>query len=207
MQMLFLVRFGYRHWNQRHNAALGLLNKSSFGPWSNLCLRPWYRVWLAGSCHGYHHVGAKIAWQNWYWWFTVSGIYNLRPMPRCINTAPLPNALSWACWASTTKHIECGIVKQHDGQTLWQNKNARLPCIPALVLFTLLRRAKSPSVPLRFRQEDVSPNLVERSLSPWLQGCGCYANNCSSSHRFTNFLNRCGLLRLHETSSMATCAR
>ena len=34
----------------------------------------------------------------------------------------------------------CGIVTQHDGQTLWQNKNARLRYLRNLVLLTLQHR-------------------------------------------------------------------
>ena len=43
--------------------------------------------------------------------------------------------------------------------------------------FDALRKAKSQSVLLCFRQEVISQNMVETSLSPWLWESVCYANS------------------------------
>jgi len=58
--------------------------------------------------------GAKIAWQN-----SKSFLQFLEPvfcapcihkLQSCINTAPLPTALSRVCYASTTKHYDKTVV-------------------------------------------------------------------------------------------------
>ena len=53
-----------------------------------------------------------------------------------------------------------GTVTQHNGQTLWRSNNLILPYLQDLVL-TLQKKDKSVSAAaLRFRQEDVSQNVV-----------------------------------------------
>jgi len=58
-------------------------------------------------------------------------------------------------------------VTQNGGQILWQNKNARFPYLQNLVLLTLQERRSQSERP-RFRQENISQNLLEMSLSPQL---------------------------------------
>jgi len=51
------------------------------------------------------------------------------------------------------------------GQTLWQNKNARLPYLQDLVLLTLSERRSQSLLP-RFRKENINQNMVETNFSP-----------------------------------------
>ena len=37
----------------------------------------------------------------------------IHKLQRCINTAPLPKALTWACYASTTKHYDKTVILWH----------------------------------------------------------------------------------------------
>ena len=106
------------------------------------------------------------------------------------------------------------IVTQHNGQTLRQNKNARMPylqspsscykkrsvspccCVSGKRMFVRTSGVASPKIWGR-RKNLEGPiclilgeyqNVVVMSLSPWLWEPDCYANNCWKSYRFTNYL-------------------
>jgi len=71
-----------------------------------------------------------------------------------------------------------------------------------------LKRLSQSVQLLHFRQDYISQNLVETSLSPCLWQSFCYANNCCCVVEvLQNCLNCCGPLRLHETFSMAIIIR
>jgi len=124
-----------------------------------------------GSCHGRHFDGgAKGAWQKSK--FKTCSFFNLCCAPHTtINCTAASiqrhyNAIIWVCCVST-KHCEkTGIVTQHNGQTLRQNKNAPLQY---LVLDSSYKQGfASQFVVMRFRQEDVGQNVVVTSLSQCL---------------------------------------
>ena len=154
------------------------------------------------------------------WWFGAWGIVPLLPPPlyapapcihklqSCINTAPLPKALSRACYASTTKHYDKTVVLWHD---ITRGSDIATEQERTLAISTRPRpshdiRKDNQSVLLHFRQED--QNLASHSESGgdefksvavriWL----LRKQLLLRSYRFTNY---CGPCQVYETSSMAT---
>ena len=96
----------------------------------------------------------------------------------CVNTSPLSNAL------------KSGVLGQHQ-QVFWQtvalgyNTKGRhcdwtitLVCHTSSIPrpFDALGKVRSQPVLLRFRQEDISQNLVETIVCPWLWESCCHTN-------------------------------
>jgi len=86
-----------------------------------------------------------------------------------VASAPHPNlarALNRACYASTTKYHCKTVVWWHNKTVRNCDKTRTLAChIYQTSSFSHYKKGKSLQ---HFRQEDISHNLAETSLSPWL---------------------------------------
>ena len=134
-----------------------------------------------GSCHDGRHLwgGAQeLLGKNENFWLRVSWIAILRPIQPLTAMLRASTQRPYLMQGELRQHHQlfwqnCDIMTQRDGQTLWQNQNARLQYLRDRVLSHAERKARQ-SVMLRFRQDDFSQHLVETSLSPWLLESDCY---------------------------------
>jgi len=120
-------------------------------------------------------IFTKRIWQPYPHYAPPPCIHKLQS---CISTAPLPKAISWAYFASTSKHYDKTVVLWHAitrGSDIVTRTLACRICVPSF--FSSYKKRLSQSVLLHFRQEDISQNLAETSLSPWPWEFNCYANN------------------------------
>ena len=129
---------------------------------------------------------------------------SIHKLQSCINAASSPEALRWACCASTTKHYDKIAL-------LWHNTRVR-HCDRTRTL--AMSTTPRPSHAIR------KDKLVRTAAFQAKSECGWDEFKSVAvriwvvckylllrSYRFRNYLNSCGPLRLYGTPSMATSAR
>jgi len=162
-------------------------NHTCFWDQEKVRLAQWRRYSRHGSCHGRHFDGSvKTAWQKSK--FVTCGFLNLyfAPHTTIICTAASiqrPSiAIIRACCAST-KHCDKTMKLWHNITVRHCDSTRTLPCNICKTSPSDSSRYKkgfvSQFVLMRFREEDVSQNVVVTSLSQWLWESDCYTNNCS----------------------------